>query len=221
MNIVHTCVYNGYTYGQRSLRQHPLCPRISWMRYNISHSWDWKRKIIQDVWDVLWIEAERKHIPDHLNKSKGNCDCWGKHTCVALQRKTRATTRRPAVSAISRKAGNENHQDRVKQSPSNIRCSQVSKLSRVRPSPAVERDRSQCRRVGMEGKRRPSDSRHDWFATGTRQSSTHTAMQLRIWMRYHALFCRKHNIECSPACGQCKGSGCTNTSILSQDSDEE
>ena len=33
--------------------------------------------------------------------------------------------------------------------------------------------------------------------------------------------CRKHNIECSPACGQCKGSGCTNTSILSQDSDEE
>lgn len=36
--------------------------------------------------------------------------------------------------------------------------------------------------------------------------------------------CRKHNLECSPACGQCKGSSCTNSSVLAQEdcgSDDE
>ncbi|KAK3732581.1 hypothetical protein QZH41_004976 [Actinostola sp. cb2023] len=34
--------------------------------------------------------------------------------------------------------------------------------------------------------------------------------------------CRKHNLECSPACGQCKGSGCSNSTdqLLYYDSDE-
>ena len=32
--------------------------------------------------------------------------------------------------------------------------------------------------------------------------------------------CKKHNIECTPACGNCRGSGCTNASIF-EDSDEE
>ena len=33
--------------------------------------------------------------------------------------------------------------------------------------------------------------------------------------------CRKHNVECSPACGNCKGSACTNSdkSIVADDED--
>lgn len=33
--------------------------------------------------------------------------------------------------------------------------------------------------------------------------------------------CRKHNIECTPACGNCKGSGCTNASPFEDDNEEE
>ncbi len=30
--------------------------------------------------------------------------------------------------------------------------------------------------------------------------------------------CRKHNLKCSPACGNCKGSACTNS--MNEDNDE-
>ena len=35
--------------------------------------------------------------------------------------------------------------------------------------------------------------------------------------------CRKHNLECSPACGQCRGVGCCNSSVAesSEDDDDE
>jgi len=33
--------------------------------------------------------------------------------------------------------------------------------------------------------------------------------------------CRKHNLECSIACGQCKGSGCTNSAQQLLDSDDD
>ncbi len=33
--------------------------------------------------------------------------------------------------------------------------------------------------------------------------------------------CKKHNIECTPACGNCKGTGCTNISFDNDTDDEE
>ena len=33
--------------------------------------------------------------------------------------------------------------------------------------------------------------------------------------------CRKHGLECSPACGQCRGTACTNISAVLGDSDDE
>ena len=33
--------------------------------------------------------------------------------------------------------------------------------------------------------------------------------------------CKKHNIECSPACGNCRGSGCTNILQLPCGDDED
>ena len=31
--------------------------------------------------------------------------------------------------------------------------------------------------------------------------------------------CRKHNVKCSVACGNCRGSGCTNSDRLEEDDD--
>lgn len=31
--------------------------------------------------------------------------------------------------------------------------------------------------------------------------------------------CKKHNVKCSPACGNCRGSGCTNSDKLEEDDD--
>ena len=33
--------------------------------------------------------------------------------------------------------------------------------------------------------------------------------------------CKKHNIECTPACGSCRGSGCTNTLQMQCDDNED
>ncbi|KAK3740764.1 hypothetical protein QZH41_005891 [Actinostola sp. cb2023] len=33
--------------------------------------------------------------------------------------------------------------------------------------------------------------------------------------------CRNHILECSPACGQCKGSSCTNSSVLTEENDSD
>ena len=33
--------------------------------------------------------------------------------------------------------------------------------------------------------------------------------------------CKKHNIECTPACGNCRGSGCTNSLQMSCDDDDD
>ena len=32
--------------------------------------------------------------------------------------------------------------------------------------------------------------------------------------------CKKHNIECTPACGNCRGSGCTNSSLFEDDEED-
>ena len=31
--------------------------------------------------------------------------------------------------------------------------------------------------------------------------------------------CKKHNVKCSVACGNCRGSGCTNSQVLENDDD--
>ena len=31
--------------------------------------------------------------------------------------------------------------------------------------------------------------------------------------------CKKHNVKCSVACGNCRGSGCTNSEVLENDDD--
>ena len=33
--------------------------------------------------------------------------------------------------------------------------------------------------------------------------------------------CNKHNIECTPACGNCRGSGCTNTPCDNDEDDDD
>ena len=33
--------------------------------------------------------------------------------------------------------------------------------------------------------------------------------------------CRKHNVECSPACGQCRGVGCCNSSVADSSEDDD
>ena len=33
--------------------------------------------------------------------------------------------------------------------------------------------------------------------------------------------CRKHNLECSPACGQCRGVGCCNSSVADSSEDDD
>ena len=33
--------------------------------------------------------------------------------------------------------------------------------------------------------------------------------------------CRKHNLECSPSCGQCRGFGCCNSSVADSREDED
>ena len=50
---------------------------------------------------------------------------------------------------------------------------------------------------------------------------------LLVLLCYHTkaddddVFCRKHGLDCSPACGQCRGTACTNISDVLGDSDDE
>ncbi len=68
--------------------------------------------------------------------------------------------------------------------------------------------------------------RHQWFCEKVASKSSHAKLLKIIRCNFQAdcstlrCTCKRHNIECTPACSNCRGSGCTNT-LHNNDEDDE
>ncbi|KAJ7378208.1 hypothetical protein OS493_024156 [Desmophyllum pertusum] len=172
--------------------------------------------IAQEVYHVLSFPAASEGISRHCNNRRNRAS-GGNALALLYNGKAGQCLDKLRYQRYQEKLATKTTQIQPNSLPRH-RLQQNSIVFACIPKSCNGKGKESMPKTGVEDERRPADSCDDGFTSSTRQPSTHSEMQLLIGMQHAAMFLpARHNLECSPACGQCKGSSSTNSSVLAQE----
>ena len=206
----------------RCILSHPLPSRCSGMWHNLKPVWNWKGIVsekIQDKQPLPWTSQSEESVSQ-------------KATCAAREQ--------ALVSLYGGNTEDTLNSLRYKRVSEKVACSSTSHVQPHSLPPTSDAAKYHSLRVYCQIQQWKgsgdaiSPTEWGWSESNGRLVPVHTGLPpapqelLRV-IRCNCKIdcsgprctCKKHDVACSPACGNCRGSGCSNSSRLLFDEDVE